>query len=40
LLTQGVEFKQKLKSSLTLKSCVDERAKIGDILKIHDFNYI
>lgn len=35
-----MEFSQRLKPSLSLKPCVDERAKIGDILKIHDFNYI
>jgi len=29
-----------LKLSLVLKERVDERAKIADILKIHDFNYI
>ena len=40
LLTNGIEFSQKRKPSLILKSCVDERAKIADILKIHDFNYI
>ena len=40
LFTNGVEFSQKKKPSLILKQGVNEFAKIADILKIHDFNYI
>ena len=29
-----------MRSRLVIKDNVDERAKIADILKIHDFNYI
>ena len=40
LFTCGTEFSQKLSSRVLIKPKVDERAKIADILKIHDFNYI
>ena len=40
LLTNSIEFLHKRRPSLMLKQNVDEWAKISDILKIHDFNYI
>ena len=40
LLSTGVEFSEKLKQTVVFKDKVDEAAKIADILKIHDFNYI
>ena len=51
IFTNGIEFvnKNNLRSSksypsppppIILKHNVEERAKIADILKIHDFNYI
>lgn len=39
LLTNGKEFKSP-NSSVNINNHVSERAKIADILKIHDFNYI
>mgnify|MGYP007004897702 CR=1 FL=1 len=40
LFTNGIEFAYKRKPSFILKQKVDEWAKLADILKIHDFNYI
>ncbi len=40
LFTKGIEFQKKQKSTLWLKDHVSERAKIADILQIHDYNYI
>ena len=39
-MSTGTEFKDRLGKNLELKASVDERAKIADILKIHDFNYV
>lgn len=40
VLSAGNEFNKKLKSTLVMKDYVEEVAKIADILKVHDFNYI
>ena len=40
ILTNGVEFSTGKRPAVSLKQHVNDRAKIADILKIHDFNYI